>query len=69
MYRMMLCKITLLASIASVLRACGQSGALVLPSDPDYDKRSHYLLYPDAEQKTVQPAPVTSETPSSQLQN
>ncbi len=32
------------------LFGCGQSGALMLPSDPDYDQRSEYLLY---HQKTV----------------
>ena len=24
---------------------CGQTGALHLPSDPNYDKRAKYLLY------------------------
>ncbi|MFI8037705.1 hypothetical protein ACFMJX_12865, partial [Acinetobacter baumannii] len=30
-----------------------QSGALQLPSDPNYDKRAKYLLYRNKEQKQV----------------
>lgn len=46
---MQIIKITLF-SLASVLllshlTACGQSGPLMLPSDPNMDKRSNYLLY------------------------
>jgi hypothetical protein len=39
-----ICSISLLLSGAA-LTACGQSGALHLPSDPNYDKRAKYLLY------------------------
>jgi hypothetical protein len=28
------------------LSACGQTGALQLPSDPDYDHRAKYMLSP-----------------------
>lgn len=35
------------------LAACGQSGALQLPSDPNYDKRAKYLLYKNSEAKPV----------------
>ena len=62
MYRIIFCKITLLALITGLLSACGQSGALVSPSDPNYDKRSNYLLYRHAEQVTVQPAEATPNT-------
>lgn len=30
---------------SALLTACGQSGALQLPSDPNYDQRAQYLLY------------------------
>ena len=39
-----ICSISLLFS-SMLLTACGQSGALQLPSDPNYDKRATYLLY------------------------
>ena len=39
-----ICSISLLLS-SVVLTACGQSGALQLPSDPNYDNRAKYLLY------------------------
>lgn len=32
-------------SAAVLLVGCGQTGALVLPSDPEADQRVHYLLY------------------------
>ena len=31
--------------LGSMLTACGQSGALQLPSDTSSDKRAQYLLY------------------------
>lgn len=50
-----ICSISLLLS-GFALTACGQSGALQLPSDPNYDKRAKYLLYSskDAEQHAQQ---------------
>jgi len=39
-----ICSISLLLS-SVVLTACGQSGVLQLPSDPNHDKRAKYLLY------------------------
>ncbi|MGS5403507.1 LPS translocon maturation chaperone LptM [Acinetobacter junii] len=39
-----ICSISLLFS-SIVLTACGQSGALQLPSDQNHDKRAKYLLY------------------------
>ena len=46
---MQLIKISLIslvsALIFSQLTACGQSGQLMLPSDPNMDKRSNYILY------------------------
>lgn len=39
-----ICSISLLLS-SMLLTACGQSGALQLPSDPNHDKRAKYLLY------------------------
>ncbi|MDH5819726.1 MULTISPECIES: LPS translocon maturation chaperone LptM [Acinetobacter] len=43
-----ICYISILAT-SLVLAACGQSGALHLPNDPDYDKRAKYLLYKNTE--------------------
>ena len=44
----------------SQLTACGQSGQLMLPSDPNMDKRSNYILYKqnklDAENSQAQSA-------------
>ncbi|WP_335994308.1 LPS translocon maturation chaperone LptM [Acinetobacter pittii] len=50
--RRVICLISLLSS-SILLSACGQSGALQLPSDPNYDKRVKYLLYRNKEQKQV----------------
>ncbi|MCU4423954.1 MULTISPECIES: LPS translocon maturation chaperone LptM [Acinetobacter] len=48
--RRAICLISLLSS-SIVLTACGQSGVLQLPSDPNYDKRAKYLLYRNNESK------------------
>lgn len=50
--RRVICLISLLSS-SILLSACGQSGALQLPSDPNYDKRAKYLLYCNKEHKQV----------------
>ena len=42
--RLVICCISVLAT-GFALVGCGQSGALQLPSDPNYDKRAKYLLY------------------------
>ena len=44
--RHVICCISVLV-LGSSLVGCGQSGALQLPSDSNYDKRSKYLLYPN----------------------
>ncbi|MBK0063893.1 MULTISPECIES: LPS translocon maturation chaperone LptM [unclassified Acinetobacter] len=53
--RQVICYIGLL-SVGTFLVGCGQSGALQLPSDPNYDKRAKYLLYSskDAEHQAQQ---------------
>ena len=33
----------------TVLVGCGQTGALQLPNDPNYDKRAQYLLYKNSQ--------------------
>lgn len=48
--RLVICYISLLAT-GFALVGCGQSGALQLPSDPNYDKRAKYLLYPNVDSK------------------
>ena len=46
---MQLIKISLISLVSALmfsqLAACGQSGQLMLPSDPNMDKRSNYILY------------------------
>ena len=46
--RRVICCISVLV-LGSSLIGCGQSGALQLPSNPNYDKRAKYLLYPNVE--------------------
>ena len=50
--RRVICLISLMSS-SILLSACGQSGVLQLPSDPNYDKRAKYLLYRNKEPKQV----------------
>jgi predicted small lipoprotein YifL len=50
--RQAICYISVLAS-SLVLSACGQSGALHMPNDPNYDKRAKYLLYSNTESKSI----------------
>ena len=60
-----ICSISLVLG-AAALTACGQSGALQLPSDPNYDKTAKYLLYSskDAEQQAQQHAAEEKEKSS-----
>ena len=44
--RLVICYISIVSSTL-MMSGCGQSGALQLASDPHYDKRAKYLLYPD----------------------
>ncbi|EZQ10261.1 MULTISPECIES: lipoprotein [unclassified Acinetobacter] len=37
------------AAVVSILAGCGQTGALQLPSDPNYDKRAQYLIYKNSD--------------------
>jgi len=46
--RQVICYISILAT-GLVVAGCGQSGALHLPNDPNYDKRAKYLLYKNSE--------------------
>lgn len=65
-----ICLISLLSS-SILLTACGQSGALQLPSDPNYDNRAKYLLYRNKESKPAVQKDEKSEQPvdSSSAQN
>lgn len=45
----------LIVGLTMILSACGQSGSLMLPSDPNYDKRPSYLIYKKNKQQTQQP--------------
>ena len=49
--RQVICYIGILAT-GLVLAGCGQSGALHLPNDPNYDKRAKYLLYKNTENES-----------------
>ena len=53
--RIVMCYISILITSFSLV-GCGQSGALQLASDQNYDKRAKYLLYPNVApaQKTEQ---------------
>ncbi len=67
--RLVICCISVLVT-GFALVGCGQSGALQLPSDPNYDKRAKYLLYPNVDSKQQSSnkeaaAPVTPELPAS----
>ncbi|WP_374295065.1 hypothetical protein [Acinetobacter sp.] len=61
---MQLIKISLISLVSALmvsqLTACGQSGQLMLPSSPNMDKRSNYILYKqnklDAENSQAQSA-------------
>ena len=46
-----------LCCLTVALSACGQTGALQLPSDPNYDHRAKYLL-PSAQAVNPKPAVV-----------
>ncbi|WP_216933956.1 MULTISPECIES: lipoprotein [unclassified Acinetobacter] len=48
--RQVICYISILAT-GLALAGCGQSGALHLPNDPNYDKRAKYLLYKNTDAK------------------
>ena len=56
--RLVICCMSLCA-VGFTFTGCGQSGALQLPNDPNYDKRAKYLLYSDA--KAPQKAEEKSE--------
>lgn len=58
--RQVICSISLLLS-SVVLTACGQSGALQLPSDPNFDKRATYLLYKNDASKAAVSSDATAE--------
>lgn len=49
---------------AMLLSACGQSGNLQLTSDPNYDHRAKYLVYPNPLQKAVTPKTETTTPPA-----
>ena len=65
--RLVICYISLLATGFSLV-GCGQSGALQLPNDQNYDKRSKYLLYPnvDSKKQSEQKQLATPNTESNQ---
>lgn len=50
------------ALVTVLLAGCGQTGALQLPSDPNYDKRAKYLIYKDTDQANVVAPQQTAES-------
>ena len=50
--RMFICGVSALVTV--LFTGCGQTGALQLPSDPNYDKRAKYLLHTNTDQAAVQ---------------
>ena len=63
--RLVVCYISVWVT-ATLLAGCGQSGALQLPSDPNYDKRARYLLYPHHSPSAQENATVQQEQPVSE---
>ncbi|NHC02502.1 hypothetical protein G9F31_01730 [Acinetobacter sp. 187] len=61
--RTVICCMSLLTVLLST--GCGQMGALQLPSDPDFDKRSKYLLY-KGDTEAVQSQKTTQQQPDRQ---
>ena len=59
--RQVICSIGLLFS-SVVLTACGQSGALQLPSDINHDKRAKYLLYKNETSQAKASSDVNTES-------
>lgn len=53
--------------LISILSGCGQSGALILPADQNYDKRSQYLLYRDKQDRSK--ADVNENQNTTRVQN
>lgn len=65
--RQVICSIGLLFS-SVVLSACGQSGALQLPSDINHDKRATYLLYKNEAAQAKASSNVNTESQATQSQ-
>lgn len=62
-----ICSISLLLS-SMLFTACGQSGALQLPSDPNHDKRATYLLYKNEAAQAKASSNVNTESQATQSQ-
>ena len=62
-----ICSISLLLS-SMLLTACGQSGGLQLPSDPNHDKRATYLLYKNEAAQAKASSNVNTESQATQSQ-
>ena len=62
-----ICSISLLFS-SMLLTACGQSGVLQLPSDPNHDKRATYLLYKNEAAQAKASSNVNTESQATQSQ-
>ena len=62
-----ICSIGLLLS-SMLFTACGQSGALQLPSDPNHDKRATYLLYKNEAAQAKASSNVNTESQATQSQ-
>lgn len=61
--RLAICCISILLTSATLV-GCGQTGALQLPNDPNYDKRAQYLIY--SEKQTEDQATEVKKTPVQQ---
>lgn len=58
--RIVICCMSIWAT--TVLVGCGQTGALQLPRDPNYDKRAQYLLYKNNQAETQAQNQVRNQT-------
>lgn len=58
--RFVICGIGILVT-SFTLMGCGQSGALQLAKDQNYDKRAQYLIYSGSELKEQVEAPIQQQ--------
>lgn len=56
-------KIGLFCALSMILSACGQTGALTLAKEGEYDSRSQYLIFKPQSEKPQQ-SPASASMPS-----
>jgi predicted small lipoprotein YifL len=56
---------TSLVLVALTLVGCGQTGPLVLPNDPNENRKTQYLIYKEEPKATTEQAPSEQPTETS----